>query len=830
MEKKEEEEQKQNTAGRKRSYSDHNMVKLAYRFNKKKLEESKENKNIFSKDISEFISIINELSVSLPNFFDYLKKYFSSLQMKISLLIQQINSIKNNVNIIISDENIKNIKEENEKDEEFNLLFNNFDSINNLELFIKKKKEELITLLNDSIIKDINNKYNSFKLEKNKLFIRLQNIINDIIKIKGNIDLVIDKSKNIEDLEMQKNNSDDLKVLQNFFTSFEKEYNSVLSELKNLNQNTLTFINEDLNKYFDLYLKINEEIKEEINRIMIGNKISCEDDNKFLVDKIKNSNKKMQKDIKQYILLNNDNRINESMKSKSLLSRIGDAMLIAPEYFILFNNFDNDDEDKTKKHEEEDNYNKNDLLILKNVFNDLEREKVLSDESLNNLFGILGNVPDKRKYINLCLHFVKYINENRKLVYNNIENFIFGNNMLNVICHNCPFNKISSENNSNKEFEKNYKFYQIMDNIIRIGNDSLIGNQYMCTLLKNIDILKDIKTFKYSFKSHLISEIKNSLNIIKKNINPFQNVIDLFNNKIYSSLNKYDFIEEIGLDNYIESYKNLSLNEKISFNLNEFLKIVHNCLKKYIIYMANYNVEYSTMLKFIKSLNDYFPFLKDNFVKFYLIFYKSSFNSIKKYLFRAKIEDIKILKKIKYSKENNKKEENFDSNAIEIKKKKLILKNILPFLDIKNKIDLIHLNKKLKMRQYIYKNILISNQLSIEKRIEIWKIILNCEKIENNKFREILKDSKESEDFKVIMDDTKRTFLLNKDKEKTQNIVKNILCCFISKNNYNIKYCQGMNFMVAFLYDLTNNEELTFNLFKSLIENTELKTIYDKKF
>ena len=830
MEKKEEEEPKQNTSGRKRSYSDHNMVKLAYRFNKKKLEESKENKNIFSKDISEFISIINELSVSLPNFFDYLKKYFSSLQMKISLLIQQINSIKNNVNIIISDENIKNIKEENEKDEEFNLLFNNFDSINNLELFIKKKKEELITLLNDSIIKDINNKYNSFKLEKNKLFIRLQNIINDIIKIKGNIDLVIDKSKNIEDLEMQKNNSDDLKVLQNFFTSFEKEYNSVLSELKNLNQNTLTFINEDLNKYFDLYLKINEEIKEEINRIMIGNKISCEDDNKFLVDKIKNSNKKMQKDIKQYILLNNDNRINESMKSKSLLSRIGDAMLIAPEYFILFNNFDNDDEDKTKKHEEEDNYNKNDLLILKNVFNDLEREKVLSDESLNNLFGILGNVSDKRKYINLCLHFVKYINENRKLVYNNIENFIFGNNMLNIICHNCPFNKISSENNSNEEFEKNYKFYQIMDNIIRIGNDSLIGNQYMCTLLKNIDILKDIKTFKYSFKSHLISEIKNSLNIIKKNINPVQNVIDLFNNKIYSSLNKYDFIEEIGLDNYIESYKNLSLNEKISFNLNEFLKIVHNCLKKYIIYMANYNVEYSTMLKFIKSLNDYFPFLKDNFVKFYLIFYKSSFNSIKKYLFRAKIEDIKILKKIKYSKENNKKEENFDSNAIEIKKKKLILKNILPFLDIKNKIDLIHLNKKLKMRQYIYKNILISNQLSIEKRIEIWKIILNCEKIENNKFREILKDSKESEDFKVIMDDTKGTFLLNKDKEKTQNIVKNILCCFISKNNYNIKYCQGMNFMVAFLYDLTNNEELTFNLFKSLIENTELKTIYDKKF
>jgi len=830
MEKKEEEEILPNKAGRKRSYSDHNMVKLAYRFNKKKLEELKENKNIFSKDISEFITIINELSVSLPDFLDYLKKYFSSLQIKISLLIHQINSIKNNVNIIISNENINNLKEENEKNEEFDLLFHSFDSINDLELFIKKKKEELINLLNDSIIKDINVKFNSFKLEKNKLFIRLQNIINDIIKIKGNIDLVIDKCKNIEDLEMQKNNSDDLKVLQNFFASFEKEYNSVISELKNLNQNTLTFIYDDLNKYFELYLKMNEEIKEEINRIITGNKIRFEDDNKFLVEKIKISNKKMKKDIKQYNLLNNDNRINESLKSKSLLSRIGDAMLLAPEYFILFNNFDNEDEEKTKKHEEEDYYDKNDLLALKNVFNDLLSEKVLSDESLNILFGILGNVSDKKKYTNLCLHFVKYINENRKSEYKNIENFIFGNNMLNIICHNIPFNKISSENNSKEEFEKNYKFYQIIDNIIRIGNDSFIGNKYMCILLKDIDILKDVKTFKYSFKSHLISEIKNSLNSITKNINPVQNVIDLFNNKINSSLNKYDFIEEIGLDNYIENYQNLSLNEKISFNLNEFLKIVHNCLKKYIIYMINYDVEYSTMLKFIKNLNDYFPFLKDNFVKFYLIYYKSSFNSIKKYVYRTKVENIKILKKIKYSKENNKKEENYDNSVIELKKKKLILKNILAFLGIKNKIDLILLNKKLNMRQYSYKNILLSNKLSIEKRIEIWKIILNCEKMNNNKYKEILKHLKESEDFKVIMDDTKRTFLLNKDKEETQNIVKNILFCFISKNNYNIKYCQGMNFIVAFLYDLTNNEELTFNLFKSLIENTELKSIYDKKF
>ena len=341
MEQNEELEQIKRPA-RKRSYSDHNMVKLAYRFNKKKLE--KENKIIFGKDISEFITIISDLVISLPNFYDYVNKYFSYLQTKITILIQQINANKNSslFNATSNDnENENNKKEENENktDEELDMLFHKFESINDFDKFIIQKRKELSNLLDESIIKEINEKFNNFKVEKNKLLIRFQNIINEVIKIKGNIDLVLDKSKNIEDLDMQKNDNEDLKILQDYLTFFEKEYSGLLSQLKKLNQNTLSFIYEDLNKYFELSQKINEEIKDEINRIIIGNKNSYEDENKFFSDKIKISNKKSQKDIKQYILLNNDNGINETKKSKSLLSRIGDAMLIAPEYFVLFNNF-----------------------------------------------------------------------------------------------------------------------------------------------------------------------------------------------------------------------------------------------------------------------------------------------------------------------------------------------------------------------------------------------------------------------------------------------------------------------------------------------------------
>ena len=816
--------------GRKRSYSDHNMVKLAYRFNKKKLE--KENKNIFGKDISEFITIINELAVSLPNFLNYSNKYFLSLQMKMSILIQQINNAKN-INFIIGENEISNLKKgENVdiKEEEFDSLFHNFDSINDFDKFVIRKRKELSNLLDESIIKEINDKYNNFKLEKNKLLIRFQNIINDIIKIKGNIDLVLDKCKNIEDLEMQKNNIEDLKLLQEYLSSFEKEYNSLLLEMKKLNQSTLNFIHEDLNKYFEMTQKISEEIKEEINRIIIGNKNSCENDIKFFSDRIKTSNKKLQKDIKQYICLNNDNGINESMKSKSLLSRLGDAMLIAPEYFVIFNSFDDDEDDKTKKKNDDDNYNKEDLTTLKNIYNDLRGKDVVSDDSLNKLFAILGDVSDKNKFINLCLHFVKYIGQKsdiNNLMYKNVENFIFANNMFNIICHNYPLNKISPDDHTKDEFDENHKYYQILDNIIRIGNDSFIGNKYMCSLLKNNDIMKDIKIFKYSFKSNLIVEIKNSLIKIKKNINPVQNVIDLFNNKINSSFNKFDFIKEIGLDNYIEEYKDLNYNEKINFNNNEFLKIVHNSLKKYLIYMANYDIERSIILKFVKSLNNYFPFLKEHYANFYLDYYKSSLNSIKTYLFKSKSENVKILKKIRNIKEIKPKEDFTEKNKIN--KELLILKNSLPFLDIKHKIDLLHLNKDLNMKKYYYKSILSNSKLSIDKRIKLWKIILNVKEMNFN-YKEMCKDFEEIEEYKVIMDDTKRTSLINKDKEKTQEIVRNILCCFISKNNYNIRYCQGMNFIVAFLYDLTNDEELSFILFKSLIEKTNLNQIYDRKF
>ena len=97
-------------------------------------------------------------------------------------------------------------------------------------------------------------------------------------------------------------------------------------------------------------------------------------------------------------------------------------------------------------------------------------------------------------------------------------------------------------------------------------------------------------------------------------------------------------------------------------------------------------------------------------------------------------------------------------------------------------------------------------------------------------YTELCKNNEQVEYYKVIIDDTKRTKLKNQDFEKSKEITKNILCCFALKNTSKIKYCQGMNFLAAFFYDVTNNEEDSFLLLTCLIDNTQLSKIYDQHF
>ena len=812
---------------------------------------SNKNKDIIpSKEISQFISIVNQITKSLPETLNTVQKDFSYLEAKLFNIMDKLNNsinINNNFNNIIDithDANKHNniLKDDISYDIKHDNKLNKYIEIfDNYQRYLLDKNNELVNNIKESIIKEIRKKLDTFKLEKNNIFYKFQRIINDVQKLKKNIDLI--ENKDNEEFKID-NNSNDLEILQKYFKDFEKDFNQVLLNMKKLNENMILFISENLSKYFETQVKITEEINKERNRLINIIQKEKESEDTFYYEKIKKMNEILSNDIKKFILIKSEYKAESKDKKKTLLSRIGDALFAETECYIMYSNIENDmGLYNINKNEDDDIYNKEDLTSLKILINKLKKSEVVSDDSLNNGFIILGNNSDKKRYINLCLNFVKYVNSSNKenkidyFKYKNFDNFIFANNLLNMISHNCK-NNISYKD-KNEDFKENYKYYEILDNIINIGDKSFIENKFMSSLLKDSQFINNIKILKSCFKCQLITLIKNYLNKNDKSTNNIQNIINLFRNKTgVSSYQNFDFITNLQIDKYLENYNKLNTNEKNNFNNYDLPKIVHETMKKYVFYMANYNVPYIDVLNFIKEINEDFPFIKDEYWSFYLDYYKASLYSIKKQMAipESKITDIKTKKKIKYIKNLNPKENDNDNiinreyNIKQEKKIIIILKNSISFLNNNDKRNLLCLNKGIKMSKYIYKNLLKEKNLSLEKHIKIWKIILKCSKIKSLNYTELCKNNEKIEYYKVILDDTKRTALKAKNKDESKDIIKNILCCSVKANKSKIKYCQGMNFLAAFLYDITSNEEESFLLLTSLIDNTLLAKIYDHKF
>ena len=809
--------------------------------NIKDYQENPENNNneyeIPSKEFNDFISIINKTSNSLNKTISYINNYFSFLELKFTNLVQQIdcsNRINSYQKLEVNEQNLEEIKNNFPKDDLFekentSKIYYYFEEFDKHLKFINDKKKEYDNI-RDLIINEIKNKLKSFKNKKIKVCDKFNHFLNNTEKFKFNINSIINKNiPNLDKLKIE-NDSNELKILQNYLSEIEKKYNIILLELKELNEDISSFIIDIFNKYLDLTLKKNEEIIKEQNKLINIYKKNNTIKENFFFDETQKMNEMVLKDLKSY---------NQKKKSKSLLSHIEETIIKDPEYILLMENFGNKNEEEE---EENNNYNKEELIILKKILNKLKKSEVVSD--LNNAFTILGNNSDRQQYINLCLHFSNYSNSNslskkennyNHFKYYNFDNFIFANNLFKIISHNIT----KKDKALKKDFKENFKYYKILDNIINIGEKSFIENKYMCTLLNNNKFVEDINN---CFKCELISSIKKQF-IEKDKINYKQNVIYLIQNKLNSSsYANTDFIKNINIDFYIENYKNLTTNEKNNFNNYELPKIVHYSMKKYLFHMAIYSISYNNTLDFINKICNDFPFIKDEYWNFYLNYYKSSLNSIKCHKFQSKLTDIKIKKKIKYIKQKilNKENQGFLSDEKEINEQKkliLILKNASAFLNYEDKRKLLCLNKKIKLCKYIYRKILEEKKifLDITKHLNIWKIILGCSKMKKIDYKYFCKGNEEVENYNIIVEDIKRTTIKNyknKEKEKnSRNCLINILSSFCRINSSKIQYCQGMNFLVAFLYDLTNNkEEDTFSLFSNLMFNTELSKIFDIKF
>ena len=258
-------------------------------------------------------------------------------------------------------------------------------------------------------------------------------------------------------------------------------------------------------------------------------------------------------------------------------------------------------------------------------------------------------------------------------------------------------------------------------------------------------------------------------------------------NKLSLSLKTFDEILNFLINKSQNKIQNKKILKEIGF-INEYINIISDKEPNLIVY-------YSRNHKIIQNLK-------------FLIKMRSNFLDWVKCLFDITKEDldsnVKLNNKIEQIKQKNLTKEYFQNN---LKKNLFFSKNI---------------------------NALINCGFPPNMRLFIWDIIISV-KYNQNKIFNLEEESKNYKNFlkKIrpnpqIEKDVHRTFI--RDEEKTPNniqILKNVLNCI---NSYSQSgYCQGMNYIVAFLLKISNyNEVMTFYFFRNILD--DIKGYFEEGF
>ena len=298
----------------------------------------------------------------------------------------------------------------------------------------------------------------------------------------------------------------------------------------------------------------------------------------------------------------------------------------------------------------------------------------------------------------------------------------------------------------------------------------------------------------------------------------------------------------ISIINYEENYEELSPELKNEY-LKKSLEIFNSIITEYIPSFINYNFGLNNSLDFlVKICNDYS--ISNDMINYYAVYLNNWAYSVKQYSINSyydlknKIEDIIVIYKLS----KKQKKENTEKRVLSDAEKMIIIKKMSPFLSDADKVNILKLNKKFsnKLNKKIYKEILNrkDKQLGIienkQMHINVWKILLKYKEIkekypyEPNKKKalEIQYDKSGNSDFCIIDLDCQRTlFDKNTNVAEKRNILNNILKTSIMLNDDGC-YCQGMNFVGAFILKICEDEEESFYFLLGLFKNTDYKNIF----
>ena len=757
-------------------------------------------KNNSSKNILE----LKSFSLFFKIFSTTFNEQINTINDKISLYNEKQNSVNQsllstNLNSIVDifkqfNHNSKNLltKIQNElinslevfTNNQVNIYQENNDELNNLYLNYNNNKK----ILYNSKYNYYNSFYNAKKEEIEQKKKTKQNInineeekdmfIKDTMEVKNN--------ETIYKFEIEKYNKE-LDII-------EDEYTKIKNKMEFAEQSRITFIKTSFDKYkkfWNNYSKIINDYTEAIS-------ILFSDD---ICNKIQQENVK---EISKFTANTQQSFISSKEKFVSYKEYLQNSNLKKDKYNLIPINFKLD---------------KN--LNIKNLNNNNEKNKFYN-ELIDELIGE-EEVP-KEKISNLIeiFQYQKEDGNNEKefldvLVEKNKSSLKF-QNLKNLELLSIPISYITLKHSSIFEgkFELNFKIIFIAERFFyqnKINNNKV----YLSALLSKNKFYRTKLFWRNVIELKLVNKLEDHISRMKNEV--FKGLFSKLGGKIGFNTNnnnishKNSFLAQTRIFPLIKNYNNIEQNRVYILD-KMATKEMYLLLKTSIPNFSNFNFPSIPSMDLISKLCQEYKMSNDQ-INYFVIYYKVSNHTIRQLLPHEKT--------LIHNDNSNEKYCNIKIRNIKI------LSYIIPFLDYKDYNNLLfaskYYNKLIKKK--IYKYVLKQKNTSMKTRLYIWSNILKINEIKKKyNYKDILSKANDPKNKHEIELDIKRTNVDEDQKDLHKERITNILYA-VSQCNFGIKYVQGMNFIVSFLYEIYGEEE-AFYIFLSFFYNTQYSIIFDK--
>ena len=699
-------------------------------------------------------------------------------------------------------------------------IYNYFQEyINNIKTLMNKINNELINPLkefsseqlkiyeeNINKIKDINENYKEYKdlldYTKNNYYKISYHAKNSDLYLKSNPKFKGEHNKDdsadllLIDKMMAKNSElfykyELLRYNKNI-NDINTQYNDIIAKIQMAEKSRIYFIKSSVYKYKNFMGQYNKYVNDFITILeTYVNDDICQKDEKFYM-----------KELSKF----RNNKTNTR---------------VPLEKFISFNDYYEQNKDKIKKNTfdyELSKENKKKTVIndekefktfINNLLTSFLGEEEIDQEQMAKLFFYMKNKKiETDKLIIDCLLDLK---KSSAIKFLNLKNL---NHLSNIVSY------ITLKNSSilEKNFELNFKIIFISEKIYyqnKINNNKV----YLSAILSKNKYYRSKHFWRSIMELKLAHKLGDHIERLKKLVLPEEKKKGLFSKLgsamgITNTMHKNSLLSKSRILPLIKDYHEIE-ESKVAIIDKMMIQEMQYIIKDSIPNLFKFNFPANDILDFLTNLSEEYKIPNELF-KFLIIYANVSSHTIIKQL--PDDEAYNGFSIVNFKKKD------------EINRKIKLIYNSIPYLTNLDFNNLLLCSKQfnIKLKKKIYTYILKQQNLDNKIRLMIWQNILGVAKLkEKYDYRVILCNAHHPKIKNQIQLDMARTVSANdENKEENKNKVANILYA-VSEVNGDIQYCQGMNYIGKFLFEVFGEEE-AFYLFVGLFENTEYPLIIGK--